>query len=325
MSVISLSEKVAFIDRVFGKGGLTRDARNYDVRCPLCNDPDRSKRKLSINVANDLNQCWVCGWTARNLVGLIRRFGTSEDLREYQHRFLGLSPLSAAERPPVERPHLPDDFHLLANGAATLLQKRAVRYLLGRGLTHDDLWRFRFGTSEQPELFNRVIFPSFDARGHLNYYVARSLDPRNKKRYVNPPVDRRDVVFNEMMIDWTREIVVCEGPFDGVKCGDNAVPLLGNRLHGCSRLFSLIVSNRTPVAIALDSAEVKKTLDLSRLLQNWDISVRIIDQGGAKDPGEMTKEAFQDALQQATSASWKDDLSARLRLASSVSLNNRRW
>ncbi len=324
VTVVSVAERVAFINRVFGKGGFTRDGRNYDVRCPICDESDKLKWKLSINATNDLNQCWVCGWTARNLAPLIRRFGTPEDLREYTTRFLALSneAYDLQNNAVIPRPRLPDDFELLALENKTLSQRRARTYLMRRGLSIDDLWRYRFGISEE-KYGGRVIFPSFDARGQLNYYAARATWNGAKRRYLNPPADRRDVIFNEMYVDWKKTLVLCEGPFDSVKCGDNAVPLLGNRLSPRSRLFCRIVENETPVVVALDPQETEKIHALTNLFSSFNVDARVVDLGNAKDPGEMSKESFKASLARSTSITWDDTFRMKLGKATSISLNTR--
>lgn len=320
MKIVSIAERIAFINRTLGKGESTRDGRNYDIRCPICKDPDKSKRKLSINTSNDLNQCWVCGWSARNLLALLKRFGTSEDVREYRETFLGVQETSQHEGTKF-RPKLPSDFKLLALECKTLAQRRVMNYLISRGLTKDDLWKFRFGTSEEDGFQGRVIFPSFDARGDLNYYTARAVERYVKKRYMNPPGRRDDVIFNELFVDWKRELVLCEGPFDSTKCGDNVVPLLGNRLSERSNVFSKILENETPVVVALDPQEQTKIHALVRLLGTYGIQAKAVDLGDAKDPGDMTKDGFAHALKDSRELTWMDTFNMKLSRAAGVNLN----
>ena len=64
-----------------------------------------------------------------------------------------------------------------------------------------------------PQLRRRVIIPSFDSEGFLNYFTARAIDESTRK-YVNPKVKRTDIIFNELNVDWKKELVIVEGPFD---------------------------------------------------------------------------------------------------------------
>ena len=42
--------------------------------------------------------------------------------------------------------------------------------------------------------------PSFDEEGNLNYFTARAINPKIKPKYVNPPVKREEIIFNEMSV-----------------------------------------------------------------------------------------------------------------------------
>jgi hypothetical protein len=62
--MISFSENISFIEKVFGSGMLTSNKKNIDVKCPICDFKDgTSKKKLSIRISDHLNHCWVCNWT----------------------------------------------------------------------------------------------------------------------------------------------------------------------------------------------------------------------------------------------------------------------
>ena len=58
------------------------------------------------------------------------------------------------------------------------------------------------------------------------------------RKYLNPPADR-DIIFNELYIDWDSDIILVEGAFDAIKAGPNSIPLLGSTLREESSLFQL--------------------------------------------------------------------------------------
>ena len=146
--------------------------------------------------------------------------------------------------------------------------------------------------------------PSFDSNGKLNYYVARSIDPDVKRKYINAKVSKSDVIFNEINIDWSQELTIVEGPFDLTKCDDNATCLLGSSFSQKSKLLQEIVKNNTPVLLALDSDMKVKTQEYAKLLSSYGMQVRILDLGTYSDVGEMTKVDFLTAKKIA--ATWKD-------------------
>lgn len=321
MTIVTLSDKIKFIESVFGASKLARNSKNIDVRCPFCAPRDATKRKLSIRVDDDRNHCWTCGWRAHTLVPLVKRFSTRDKLVEYIDKFMPEMPqrrrcwfLSV----PIEqeqRLELPKDFKLLALSSDVDPDvKAAKRYLKERGIVERDFWYFKLGTSDDPRWRRRVIVPSFDATGALNYFVGRAVDSGVKPKYDNPDVDKLPIIFNELNIDWSQPIVVCEGVFDMFKCGDNAVPLLGSDLSEDSALFGAIVTNNTPVILALDpDMWGTKTLDISRMLMSYGIDVRIVDTrtlGG--DPGSVTRKRFKEAEVAAQTPDWKSMILNRL-------------
>ena len=113
----------------------------------------------------------------------------------------------------------------------------------------------------------------------------------HQRRYLNPPVGR-DVVFNELFIDWDEDINIVEGVFDAIVAGPNSIPILGSTLRENSRLFQQIVMNDTPVYRALDKdAETKRNWIIKSFLR-YDIELYIVDTSGCEDIGSMSKEEF---------------------------------
>ena len=88
-----------------------------------------------------------------------------------------------------------------------------------------------------------MILPSFDCNGNLNYYTARSIDTDIKMKYMNSKVSKTEIIFNEINLNWQKEITLVEGPFDMVKCDDNSTCLLGSHLPVNSLLFQKITQN----------------------------------------------------------------------------------
>ena len=334
--VCSTSDKIEFIESVFGVGKLARNGKNFDVWCPMCAPTNKSKRKLAIRVADDANHCWTCGWRARTLAPLIRKYGTRQALTVYCQRFMPVDPNSNNRRCIVididedyerdpEPVKLPDDFKLLVHASTVDPDVNAVRRKVkSRGLTERDQWYYRLGVSNDAQWSRRIIMPSFGPDGELNYFTARAIDKQRFPKYDNPEVVRTSIVFNELNVDWSSRLVICEGPFDLVKCGDNAVPLLGSTLNMNeeARLFNMIMLHSTPIALALDE-ELKNssTQWIARKLTEYDIDVVIVDIAGYGDPGEMTKQEFGKALNSAKAYDWKGSLLGRLEDAASVNLS----
>lgn len=327
MSVVTISDKVTFIESVFGSGKLARNAKNIDVRCPVCAPRDHNKKKLAIRLEDDKNHCWVCGWRAHTLAPLIRKYGSPDKLSEYRDRFMSAIDKERSCRivhvEQQKRVELPKDFRLLVTAPPDPDSKAAWRYVTSkRGLTERDMWYFKLGISDEERWRRRVIVPSFDAGGDLNYFVARAIDGFKKPKYDNPDFDKLPIIFNEINVDWTQRLTICEGAFDMFKCNDNVVPLLGSDLNEVSALFNAIIVNNTPVALALDGNMWEtKTPKIAKKLFEYNVDVVLVDTREFDDPGQATKAQFKEALAAAKQFDWGSLFNTRLERASRTTLH----
>ena len=111
-------------------------------------------------------------------------------------------------------------------------------------------------------------------------------------KYKNPPASK-DIIFNELYVDWDNDLVLVEGVFDAIVAG-NAVPILGSTLRENSKLFKKIVESDTPVYLALDEDVRDKELKIMKKLLTFGLEVYKIDTSGFDDVGSMTKNIFQE-------------------------------
>lgn len=313
--LVSISDKIKFYEKVFGKGDLARNGKNFAVRCPICAPQRRDKLKLVIYVENDMNHCWTCGWGARTLAPLLAKHSTRELLREYVSTFLDQQndKFYSILEEEHSRVALPSDFILLPLASDYDPDFRACKnYIESRNLTLADAWHHMIGVSKEPRWRRRVIFPSFDKSGDLNYFVARAVDNKKFPRYDTPPVPpgyRNTFIFNEHRIDWKQRVVLCEGVFDLAKCPENSVPLLGSELNEKSLLLNMLVANETPVTLLLDAdtAEEKMPKIVNKLNQYAiDVSVADITLAGSDDAGETSKQAVVEVVSKAKQLGWQD-------------------
>jgi hypothetical protein len=106
-------------------------------------------------------------------------------------------------------------------------------------------------------------------------------------------------VFNELFINWNKDLILVEGVFDALVAG-NAVPILGSTLRRGSDLLRQIVRNDTPIYIALDPDAADKERRIIKMLLEYDIELYKIDVSGYEDVGAMTKEVFEERKNNAT-------------------------
>ena len=206
-------EKIEILEKSLGQSYAAND--EYLFRCPKCN---HHKRKLSVNLSKNAFKCWICDYKGKDLAKLIqdptlrsRWFTLTEsiDITRFEDLFSEEADISlnvALE--------LPEYFTSLTLPKLSKLGLRAKQYLLDRGLTESDIVFYKIGFCFHGEFKNRIIVPSFNESGQLNYFIARAFD-KSYLKYKNPKCSK-DLVFNELLIDWSEPVVLVEGFFDSV-------------------------------------------------------------------------------------------------------------
>jgi len=324
--MFSVSDKISFLNRVFGTCVIGNDGLNVAVCCPnrSCGSYGTSiKKKLVIRVDTDSHHCWVCDIKGRDLNSILRRY-FPQYINEYNEKFRKKSKnltIDIQDEPEIVVT-VPNNFRLLATSTSSKDPdiRDTINYLRSRGLTNRDLWYFKMGTCTQGRYRRRVILPSFDDSGDLNYFVARAIDSSAGMKYLNAKVPKKNVIFNEINIDWKQELTLVEGPFDLVKCDDNATCLLGSHFSEDYALFEQIIKNSTPVVLALDPDAKSKTQSYAKKLSSYGIAIRILDHGSFNDVGEMSRLDFIEAKRRAKKWKLDDHLFHRISTIKSGSL-----
>lgn len=292
-------EKYEILTEVLGKP--FRTGNEYLFKCPKC---DHHKNKLSVNITKGVFKCWVCEYSGTTIFGLIKRYGTYEHKSRWQE-FEGKIEINDfdslfSDEEEIEynqRVALPKGFKSLASKNLSLSALPALNYLKKRGLTESNILKWKAGYCLEGEYANRVIIPSFDEDGYVNYFVARTY-VRDWPTYKNPPVSK-NIVFNELFIDWSKDIIIVEGVFDAIKAG-NAIPLLGSTLSEKSKLFQKLVSKDSKIYVALDPDAERKALVLIKNLIQYDMRVYKINIHPHSDVGEMTIKEFYERKEKAS-------------------------
>jgi DNA primase len=279
-------------------GGYWQKGDEHLYHCPYCN---HHKKKMSVNFANGYWKCWVCDARGKNIYRLVRKFGNYQqrqkylelqgrlDLSEFEDLFKELN--SVEDKQKID---LPEEFVSLCNRDLPMTSTDAFRYLSSRGIGRREILKWKIGYCKEGRYGGRIIIPSIDTEGDCNYFIARSYVGHNR-RYLNPPTDR-DIVFNELNIDWDEPIILVEGVFDAIVAGDNAIPILGSTLREKSRLFQAIAVHDTPVYIALDPDAEKKAEWIIKSMLKYDLEIFKVDLCEHEDIGEMRPEEFKRLL-----------------------------
>lgn len=218
--------------------------------CPSCDD-DRNKGNLEINYCSHVYKCWSCG-ESNEMKGPLGKLIDGHGNKKQKKLYKLLKPeednVKEIKKPKVV---LPDSFTLFKDSPKVYpVRRQAYNYLNSRGITDGIIERYNIGFCDKGSHSGRVVVPSYDIEGELNYYVARSWDPRTKSKYKNPEAEKNKIIFNESLIDWDKNIFLVEGVFDGFFL-NNSIPLLGKFLSPI--LFEkLYDKSKGLITVALD-------------------------------------------------------------------------
>ena len=256
--------------------------------CPVCSEEKGlekgdGKANFEVNYQKHVFHCWSCGETNGThgpLGKLFDKFGTKKQKKVY----LLIRP-EELKKEEVKRLKLklPNGYTSFENSNPIYPPHRqALNYLKERGITDDMIKRYQIGYTVEGDYSYRVIIPSYDIDGTLNYFIARSWVPK-KMKYKNPAVPKDEILFNERMINWDKPIFITEGVFDAIFL-PNSIPMLGKSMSNL--LFETLYEKANDViTICLDadawtnSLKVYHTLNGGRLYNK----IKIIKLTGDKD------------------------------------------
>ena len=221
---------LGLIESVLGKSNPTARG-NHAFSCPFCH---HKNPKLEINlVPNKKNEnlwhCWVCDAKGKTLFSLFKRIKVASD------KFIQLKDiLGVTEKHDVveanTKVELPLEYKPLYNlNKSDIHARHALVYLKKRGLTMLDILKYQIGYCEKGRYANKIIIPTYNADGILDYFVARSFEKEPSRKYDAPSSDKNIIGF-ENMINWNVPIVLCEGAFDAISIKRNAIPLFGKNI-----------------------------------------------------------------------------------------------
>jgi len=263
----------------------------YLFSCPKC---DHHKRKLSVNIQKDVFKCWVCDYSGHSLRRLVRAYGNFKQRAEWAKLSNTIDIVSLEEKLfPQEMPEeeqrvfLPKEFVSLVNKNLPYSSLYPLNYLKFRGITKQDVNRWKIGYCSEGKYKGRIIIPSFALSGHCSYFVARTFVD-DWRKYVNPP-NSRDIIFNHLFLNFDEDLSIVEGIFDAIVAGPNSVPILGSTLRENSKLFQEIIKNDTPIYVALDPDAEKKAMRLINNLIDYGVQVYKVNIAPYSDVGEMSK------------------------------------
>ena len=198
------------LESVLGKSKKT-SGDNYAFYSPFV---EHYKPKLEINIAMNSNgtnpwHCWISDEKGKSVKSLLRKLIVSKDVwdehnsifkRKYRYKSNNLETKD-------EVVQLPKEYIPLWKTSKSIIRKHALQYLKSRGISPLEILKYQIGYCEVGAYKHKVIIPSHNENGRLNYFVGRSFYTSSFK-HKNPSVSKNVVGF-ELFVNWDFPIVVC--------------------------------------------------------------------------------------------------------------------
>jgi DNA primase len=261
---------VELLEEVLGDHGLHYPNHGQiSFNCPVCDD-GRNKHNMEVNYIRNVYKCWSCGdseGTHGSLTKIFDKFGNKKQKKLFQV----LKPETVVKKERSKKAlKLPDGFTLFKDSSKVYpVRRAAINYLYGRGITDEMIEKYGIGFCDKGDHAGRIVIPSYNSKGELNYYIARSWDPMSRAKYKNPKEEKDKIIFWESLVDWKRDIYLVEGAFDGLFL-DNSIPMLGK--HMSELLFETIHKKaKGEVTICLDADAWTNAVKLYHELNGGDL------------------------------------------------------
>lgn len=285
------SDKLTFLKSIFGDGHFHSSSKELLVKCVFCS---HHKKKLSINLETDENQCWVCGKASKSLFPLLKQIkAPPSQFSEYIKKHKANTVKHFSKKDDDFYISLPKEYEPLVNLKNSLYCKRVFSYLLeSRKIEEEDILKHKLGYCFDGIYKDRIIMPSFTKEGNLNFFTGRDVSNESRTPYLNEEVPKNyknSIIINELNVDFSKPVVLVEGFFDLLKSTNNTVALFGSSLSDESLLFQTLIQHNSEIILALDPDAKKKILKIAKDMLSFDLSVYFADLSPYKDLGEMPK------------------------------------
>jgi len=296
-------ELTTLVSRIFddikNEGG-----EQIQVNCPRCQEqaelpePD-GKFNLEINLRLKKFRCWKCDepFFSGDLKYLIRLYGSTDDIKEFrEYEEYNLDYLADDEEKLVIKDvELPSEFIPFTSLNTSIpAHVEAYNYLaLERKIPFETIIKYRLGFCIEGRYKKKIVIPSFDANGKINYYASRSYDKYAKIKHDNLKSSKDAIIFNEGYVDWDSTVYLVEGAFDFLSFSVNTIPILGKVLG--EKLFFKIKEKKPDIIVILDPDAWSNAMSLyQQLLAIYDdcgekVKIVKLDVSGLNEKGKMIK------------------------------------
>lgn len=294
---------ITALTNVLGSG-VSLKGNELAFYCPFCN---HHKPKLQVNTETQKWHCWTCNSGGKKLTSLLRKLDVDRKTISLIREIYGDSNWTPQQEDAETKVFisLPKEFISLAEEPKGFNPeyKHAIYYLTQRGIGIKDIIKHNIGYCKEGLYSRRIIIPSYNYDGSLNYFVSRSYYSEEKMKYKNPPISKNIICF-ESQINWNEPIILCEGVFDAITIKRNAIPLLG-KFPSKQLVEKIFMSGVNDIIISLDNDAINEALKAADYFRKNGINVKMMYLKD-KDASDMGYEKFYEELSKTKEFSSED-------------------
>ena len=302
------SKIVYLLDRVIGsKGQKLKKQNEYMYWSPFIS---HHKPKLQINIFTGNYHCWVSNQGGHTLFQLFKKLSATKEQFDELREIVGETKLYYKQSTDKTREvvELPKEYQPLWNGNGSIVKNHALNYLYKRGITDADILKYNIGYCDSGIYTNRIIVPSYDENGQLNFFVGRDFY-NNKMKYRNSPTTK-DVIGFELFINWDEPIILVEGVMDAIAFRRNAIPLFGKSVMNKLKK-KIIEANVKIIYLALDTDAKSDSIKIAEYFMDNGIIVKLMTLD-EKDPSECGFQSLLYLIQRTNETNFLDLMKLRL-------------
>ena len=294
--MLKVNDKNTIITTLSNALGSYSNLRGNELAfyCPFCN---HHKQKLQVNTETQKWHCWTCNSGGKKLTSLLKKLDVDRKTISIIREIYGDSNYNPQLEDADTKVYiqLPKEFVSLSESPKGFNPeyKHAMFYLTQRGIGMKEIVKYNIGYCKEGLYSRRVIIPSYDLNGQLNYFISRSYYTEEKMKYKNPPISKNIIAF-ESQINWNEPIILCEGVFDAITIKRNAIPLLG-KFPSKQLVEKIFMSGVTDIIISLDNDAINEALKAADYFRKQGIHVKMMYLRD-KDASDMGYEKFYEEL-----------------------------
>ena len=306
---------INLLETILGKSKPTSKG-NHSFHCPFCN---HQKPKLEVNIITNEKKenpwhCWVCNTKGKTIYSLFKAIKV--DRSKVEQLDVIIVP---GRRPEIvyDQITLPKEFKSLINITPLskmdqIYAKQALYFLHKRNIIDNHIKKYNIGFCTEGEYNGRIIIPSYNSDGQLNYFIARSFDQDSSRKYKNPAIENKSIIGLEYFINWEAPIVLVEGIFDALTIQRNVIPLFGKVLSE-ALMKRLVTSDVEKVYVALDKDAQREALQHCQTLMNYGKEVYLVEMDG-KDANEIGFKNFLNIIENTYPLTFEKIMSIKLKI-----------